>query len=228
MREEVAHDGAVELHAVAEIFIQPAGAGRVIRPVDEQRLADNPKDHKLKPYFHWIQGGVDFIYLDNATPEQFEPDQVGWFESVLKRATANPEVRAVVVGMHAALPDSLAAGHSMSDYPAGTQSGRQVYTDLLKFNKDTQKKVYILASHSHFYMSDLFDSDYWNAHGGVLPGWIVGTAGAMRYHAEVPRPLPAIADVELLRLLRRAWDSLATDAPERHRRLAASSERAEL
>ena len=152
--------------------------------MQKQRLADNPKDHKLKPYFHWIQGGVDFIYLDNATPEQFEPDQVGWFESVLKRATANPEVRAVVVGMHAALPDSLAAGHSMSDYPAGTQSGRQVYTDLLKFNKETQKHVYILASHSHFFMGGIFDSDYWRANGGALPGWIVGTAGAMRY------PLP--------------------------------------
>ena len=83
---------------------------------------------------------------------------------------ANPEVRAVVVGMHAALPDSLASGHSMSDYPAGTQSGRQVYTDLLNFNKQTQKHVYILASHSHFYMSGIFDSDYWRANGGALPG----------------------------------------------------------
>ena len=155
--------------------------------LQKQRLADNPKDHKLKPYFHWIQGGVDFIYLDNATPDQFEPDQVGWFEGVLKRAVANPEVRAVVVGMHAALPDSLASGHSMSDYPAGTQSGRQVYTDLLNFNKQTQKHVYILASHSHFYMSGIFDSDYWRANGGALPGWIIGTAGALRY------PLPPLA-----------------------------------
>jgi len=30
-------------------------------------------------------------------------------------------------------------------------------------------------------MSGIFDSDYWRANGGVLPGWIVGTAGAMRY-----------------------------------------------
>jgi len=44
--------------------------------------------------------------------------------------------------------------------------------------------VYVLASHSHFYMTDIFDSDYWRDHGGVLPGWIVGTAGAVRY------PLP--------------------------------------
>ncbi len=147
----------------------------------KQRLADNPQDQNVKAYFHWIQGGVDFIYLDNATQEQFDPDQVAWFEGVVKRAAGNTEVRALVVGMHAALPDSLAAGHSMSDYSAGTESGRQVYADLLSFNQQTKKPVYTLASHSHFYMSGIFDSDYWRAHGGVLPGWIIGTAGAKRY-----------------------------------------------
>ena len=147
-----------------------------------QKKADH--DQQTRSYFHWIQSGIDFIYLDNATPEQFDPAQVAWFESVMKRATANHAVRGVVVGMHAALPDSLAAGHSMQDFPEGTQSGRRVYTGLLNFHKKTGKHVYILASHSHFFMSGIFDSDYWRAHGGVLPGWIVGTAGAMRY------PLP--------------------------------------
>jgi hypothetical protein len=41
------------------------------------------------------------------------------------------------------------------------------------------KKVYILASHSHFFMEDVFRTDTWK--GKVLPGWIVGTAGAVRY-----------------------------------------------
>jgi hypothetical protein len=27
----------------------------------------------------------------------------------------------------------------------------------------------------------VFESDYWKANGGVLPGWIIGTAGAVRY-----------------------------------------------
>jgi hypothetical protein len=151
--------------------------------IEKQRREDGDKSG-IKSYFHWIQGGVDFIYLDNATPDEFDPEQMAWFEKVVHRASSNHSVRAVVVGMHAALPDSLAAGHSMSDYPAGIQSGRQVYNDLLNFNKRTHKHVYIMASHSHFYMSGIFDSNYWRAHGGVLPGWIVGTAGAMRY------PLP--------------------------------------
>lgn len=102
----------------------------------------------------------------------------------MKRARANGNVHAVVVGMHAALPDSLAAGHSMSDYPAGIESGRRAYRDLMLFNQETRKHVYVLASHSHFYMSGIFASDYWKAQGGVLPGWIIGTGGARRY------PLP--------------------------------------
>ncbi len=147
----------------------------------KQRQADGQQDSALKAYFHWIQGGVDFIYLDDATHDQFAPDQVSWLEGVLQRAAANPEVRAVVVGMHAALPDSLASGHSMSDWAIGVESGRRVYNDLLGFQQKTKKHVYTLASHSHFYMSGIFDSDYWRANGGVLPGWIVGTAGAVRY-----------------------------------------------
>ena len=39
----------------------------------------------------------------------------------------------------------------------------------------------LLASHSHFYMKGIFETDYWKSNGGVLPGWIVGTAGAHRY-----------------------------------------------
>ena len=155
--------------------------------LEKQRLADDPNDKSPHTYYHWIQAPVDFINLDNATPDQFDSTQLQWFESTLERARKNPAVRAVVVGMHVALPESLAAGHSMSETVTGTESGRQVYTDLLKFNQTTKKHVYILASHSHFYMSGIFNSDYWNANGGVLPGWIVGTAGAMRY------PLPPTA-----------------------------------
>jgi hypothetical protein len=147
----------------------------------QQRLADNPNDHALKSFFHWIKDGVDFIYLDNSTKDQFDEYQLSWVEGVLKRVAADGSVKTVVVGMHAALPDSLAAGHSMNDTPLGAESGRKVYAELLNLVQQTHKHVYVLSSHSHFYMSGIFDSDYWREHGGVLPGWIVGTAGAMRY-----------------------------------------------
>lgn len=157
-------------------------------PLKKQRLADNPNATVPTTYFHWIQGGVDFIYLDNATQDQFSPEQVNWFEGVVRRASSNPEVRALVVGMHAALPDSVAFGHSMSDWVEGVESGRRVYTDLLDFKKKTKKNVYLLASHSHFFMSGIFNSEYWAGHGGELPGWIVGTAGAVRYALPLDAP----------------------------------------
>lgn len=149
-------------------------------PIAGQRLKDNPKDHKLRTWYHWIQGGVDFITLDNASNDQFDSEQVAWVERVVARDIADPSVLAIVAGMHAALPDSLASDHSMNDWAQGEKSGRRVYAALLKA-KNAGKSVYVLASHSHFYMSGIFDTPYWREHGGVLPGWIIGTTGAVRY-----------------------------------------------
>ena len=109
---------------------------------------------------------------------------MAWFEGVLARDTSDPAIKGIVVGMHRALPDSISAGHSMNESPVGTESGRRVYEDLLRAQTHAHKRVYVLASHSHFYMDGIFNTDYWRSHGGVLPGWIVGTAGAVRY------PLP--------------------------------------
>ena len=146
-----------------------------------QRLRDDPKDHRLKTYFHWIDRGVAFYSLDNATPEQFDAVQVGWFESVLEKDLADATVTTIVAGMHEPLPESISAGNSMNQSPAGTDSGRRVYADLLRAQNVAHKRVYVLASHSHYYMDGIFNTDYWKQHGGVLPGWIIGTAGAVRY-----------------------------------------------
>lgn len=59
-------------------------------PLKKQRLTDNPDATTPTTYFHWIQGGVDFIYLDNATFDQFSPKQLTWLEGVLERASSNP------------------------------------------------------------------------------------------------------------------------------------------
>lgn len=149
--------------------------------IREQRLRDNPHDHTVKGYYHWIQNGIDFITLDNASPDEFDRPQMRWIQEVLNRAATDTNVRAVIAGMHEALPNSLSADHSMNQSAQGTQSGEQVYGWLLDFKKKSGKPVYVLASHSHFYMDGIFDTEYWRAHGGVLPGWIIGTAGAERY-----------------------------------------------
>jgi hypothetical protein len=153
----------------------------------EQRLRDDPFSHKLTTYYHWIQNGVDFINLDNSTPDQFDAAQMKWFEKTLRAAESNPQIRTVVVGMHEALPESISANHSMNQSATGTESGRRVYSDLLKTQNEAHKRVYVLASHSHYFMDGIFNTNYWRANGGVLPGWIVGTAGAVRYALPIDR-----------------------------------------
>jgi hypothetical protein len=145
----------------------------------EQRLSDDPQDHQVRSYYHWIRDGIDFISLDNATVDQFDGAQRKWLKAVLQRDRQNADIRALVVGMHEALPESLARGHSMSDTPTAEATGLEVYADLLEVKK--AKPVYILASHSHYVMEGIFDTPYWHDHGGILPGWIIGTAGAVRY-----------------------------------------------
>lgn len=143
------------------------------------------------PYFHWVEDSIDFIYLDNASKCQFTQKQLDWFEALMKNDAASDAIRTVVVGMHEALPYSISQSHSMNESARGEQSGRQVYQDLLKLQNEAHKKVYVLASHSHYYMEDIFNTQYWRSNGGVLAGWIVGTAGAHRY----PLPEPNSARV---------------------------------
>ncbi len=146
-----------------------------------QRLKDDPEDRSPHSYYHWIDRGIDFISLDNASGDSFGDDQVRWFQRVVARDRADASVKALVVGMHEALPDSIAAGHSMSDSSSGITTGHEVYQALLKAQNQSGKHVYVVASHSHYYADNIYDTETWRTGGGVLPGWIVGTAGAHRY-----------------------------------------------
>ena len=144
-----------------------------------ERLKDDPLDHNLHTYYHWIDRGIDFITLDNASLDQFDAAQLTWLHKVLASDEASGEVKTIVVGMHAALPGSVGESHSMDDSPQGKQSGRDAYNALLHVQNVAGKRVYLMASHSHFYMENVYDTPDWA--GKVIPGWIVGTAGAIRY-----------------------------------------------
>ena len=144
-----------------------------------QRLRDDPKAAP-HAYYHWVDRGVDFLYLDNASDDEFDDAQLAWFQAVLARDLADKTVKTLVVGMHEALPHSISADHSMEQYSRGVATGERVYAALLDA-RARGKKVYVLASHSHFYMDGIFNTPHWRTHGGVLPGWIVGTGGAFRY-----------------------------------------------
>jgi len=148
--------------------------------VRAQRLHDDPADTEVHSYYHWIQNGVDFIAMDNGASD-FDPEQLAWFEKVLRSDSADPQILTIVAGMHEALPESISKNHSMNQTELGTESGHRVYTDLLDVQNKAHKNVYILASHSHYFMDGTFKTEYWRTHGGILPGWIIGTAGAERY-----------------------------------------------
>ena len=150
-------------------------------PIHQARQADG--DSAVKPYYHWTEQGIDFVTLDNATDDQFDEAQMIWVRKVLVRDESDPKVQTIVLGMHKALPDSISYAHSMSEAMNVTSisSGREVYRELLKARNEAHKHVYIIASHSHFYLDNAFNTSFWKGNGGVLPGWIVGTAGAQRY-----------------------------------------------
>lgn len=156
----------------------------------QQRRVDG-ESPEPQPYFHWVQRGVDFIYLDNSK-NFFSEEQLAWFFRRLNAALNSPQIKSLVVGMHEALPDSVANYHSMGENPdpRARLTGTTVYNALRDFNKNKpkgapDKPIYVLASHSHFYLANIFDTTKLKEGGAKpLPGWIAGTAGAERY------PLP--------------------------------------
>ena len=154
-----------------------------------QRQADGAGAGPLAPWYHWIHQGVDFITLDNATKDEFSDEQLKWLRGVLDRDLApDSGVRAMVAGMHEALPHSTGSEHAMDDWDLGNRTGELVYTWFY----DAQaagKHVYLIASHSHYYSPNIFNTPYWKQHSNrIVPGLIIGTAGAHRY------ALPKTAD----------------------------------
>ena len=174
--------------------------------IQQQRLADNPSDYMVKTYYHWIHGNVDFISMDNASADMFDAGQMSWFKKVLANDAANSAVRTVVLGMHAALPDSSSAGHSMNDSAQEQETGRNVYAQLSAFRKSAGKNVYVLASHSHFVMNNVYNTSCHK--NDVLDGWIMGSAGAVRYRLPPQLDGATIAMTDIYGYL------LATVAPD--------------
>jgi Calcineurin-like phosphoesterase len=159
------------------------------REIQAQRQADGANAAPIGPWYHWTRDGVDFITLDNASHDEFTNAQLRWLRGVLDHdLLPNSGIRAIVAGMHEALPHSTGSEHAMDDWDVGQRTGELVYTWL----SDAQaagKHVYIIASHSHYYSPNIFNTPYWKQYTDtVVPGWIIGVAGAVRYK------LPADAD----------------------------------
>ena len=164
--------------------------------IQEQRASDRGQgiaSNDGDTYFHFIRKGVDIIYLDNANlyddadpkrPQDpgFSEEELTWFDLVLKRDEADPQIRSIIVGMHAALPESASKDHAMDRNCASFCNGKRAY-ERLSLTQSRGKKVYIIASHSHYFEEYVYDTPEHNGHG--LPGWIIGTAGAEQYRPEI-------------------------------------------
>jgi len=154
----------------------------------EQRVRDAAMLERIqqqpapRTYFHWIEKGVEFINLDNATDDAFDVAQMVWFDAVAAAVMADAKIATVVIGMHESLPYSKSDSHSMCGTLSGRESGLHVYRALADMQRNG-KHVYVLSSHSHYYLADIYDTPHWRdaRNGAVLPGWVVGTAGAERY-----------------------------------------------
>ena len=147
-----------------------------------QRQADQNPGANAQPWYHWTRNGVDFITLDNSSKNEFTDAQLQWLRAVLDRDLApGSKVKTIVAGMHEALPHSTGSNHAMDDWDLGERTGAQVYTWFSAAQK-AGKHVYLIASHSHYYAPNIFNTPYWKQNAaGVVPGWIIGAAGAHRY-----------------------------------------------
>jgi hypothetical protein len=165
--------------------------------LNAQREADAAKNYpkpERNTYYHFVKNGVDFISLDNAGGDaSFSPRQLEWLDHLLKMDAQDQSIKTIIAGMHAALPLSTKHGHAMDKTEAGFCTGRKAYEMLFDAQQldgppEKQKHVYVLASHSHFFESDIYASPELLAehHGKVLPGWIIGTAGAEQYIEKDP------------------------------------------
>lgn len=145
-----------------------------------------------KAYYHFVINSVDFIYLDNADKFQFDAEQVTWLARVLDADAKNDSIKTIIVGMHAALPRSSSSNHAMDASCQGSCSGLQVYDLLYRAQRlddpaAKRKHVYVLASHSHYFRENIYETPQHN--GQVLPGWIIGTAGAEQYVEQDSEPV---------------------------------------
>lgn len=154
-----------------------------------QREADGAHAGPIGPWYHWTRDGVDFITLDNASHEEFSDAQLKWLRAVLDHDLApNSGIQTIIAGMHEALPHSTGSEHAMDDWDMGERTGDMVY-HWFYGAQAAGKHVYLLASHSHYYSPDIFNTPYWKQYSNqIVPGIIIGIAGAHRY------ALPKTAD----------------------------------
>src|SRR2546425_7872430 len=90
----------------------------------------------------------------------------------------------LVTGVQTCALPIFSSNHAMDESCTALCSGSRAY-DMLEQAQNIggpeamRKHIYVLASHSHFFEEDIYNTNKHKGH--VLPGWIIGTAGAEQY-----------------------------------------------
>jgi hypothetical protein len=188
-------------------------------PIHDQRVLDSSRGiftMEGTTFYRVVRKGVDFISLDNADEGGFSREQLVWLAHVLAADAADDSIRTIVAGMDAALPFSTSRGHAMDATCAGLCSGQQAYDLLFRAQNlagppEKRKHVYVLASHSHCFLENIYDTPEHS--GQVLPGWIIGTAGAQQQYREAIQYGYARAEVLSDGNLRVRFREVGADTP---------------
>lgn len=168
------------------------------RAADGDRLANG---HGLSPpYYHWRERNVEFISIDTSSERWPEPAQQRWIERVVTRAIVDERIRTVVVATHEPLPHSRAL--EVDCPPRAVVERREGLYQTFARVAAAGKRIYLLSASQHYFLNDLYATPYWQSaeHGAVvLPGVMVGTAGAERMLAPGSPPDAAPGDYGYLR-----------------------------
>ena len=161
-----------------------------------QRLIDSPDDQSVKTYFHWIDRGVSFFYLDNASNDEFNDDAARLVRTSARARCGEPgradDRRGNAQGLAGRLqlrPQHERIAEEHRNRPPGVRQPAQGARQTAASGCTCWRAI----STSTWKTS--YDSQYLREHGGVLPGWVIGTAGAQRYRLPVPSPKVATTNV---------------------------------
>jgi hypothetical protein len=112
-----------------------------------------------------LPGGVHFIALDNVTQKGFGDVQLAWLSGDLITASADPNVKYIIVGFHEPLAHNGVVTHGMDKDGAGAIADSDAALALFQ----QHHVAMIFASHDHRYAS--FTQ-------GGIPSYITGGLGA--------------------------------------------------
>ena len=165
--------------ATREHYCSNSPTGWVRRPCAHSAWRTILTDHHLRANYHWVNRNIDFIALDNASKDQFDAAQLKWFHSVVDRDEKSDRDSDSGGGHHRS-PGSFGESHSMSESAQGQKRADGRFTKRCGMPRTwpTRRSTFWPATPTSSWKTCITPM---RGRAMCFPGWIVGTAGAVRY-----------------------------------------------